>query len=113
MLTKRGKAAITAIAAALAIPAMLLGSGTAQATAFDGNPEVRYDPHPGGITAHIQSWSDPANCSYTADWVTRHFHLPNYGNSVDLEFPGVPLFRGWNVNVVCDNGKSTGFTYWY
>jgi len=111
MLSKRGKAAI---AAAVAVPAMLLsGTGTAQATLADGNPEVRYDPHPGGITAHIQSWSNPTNCTYTADWVTRQFHLPGWGETVNLEFPGVPLFRAWNVNVVCNNGKSTGLVYWY
>jgi hypothetical protein len=100
----------------VAVPATLFsGTGTAQATALDldGTPEVRYDPHPGGITAHIQSWSSPANCTYTADWVARQFRLPDWSKTVDLEFPGVPLFRAWNVNVVCDNGRSTGFVYWY
>jgi hypothetical protein len=104
---KSGLAALTAVAAVLA-----LGSGTGYAA--PPGPTVTYDPHPGGITAHIESnsWLS-VDCGYTADgWVHRNLHLPAFGRT-DLEFPGIPLFHQWNVTVRCDDGAVTHLTYWY
>jgi hypothetical protein len=113
--TKLKKSALAAVAAAVAAPALLLvAAGTAQADAFNGDPEVIYRPHPGGLTATVKNWL-PANtsCTYTADgWIVRKVNLSSFG-SQDLEFPGVPLFHPWDVNVGCDNGRSTNFVYWY
>ena len=115
MVTKLKKSALAAVAAAVAGPALLLAAaGTAQADPFNGNPEVLYNPHPGGLTATVKNWM-PFNthCTYTADgWIVRNVNLSGLG-SQDLEFPGVPLFHPWDVKVNCDNGKSTNFVYWY
>jgi hypothetical protein len=34
---------------------LLAAVGTAQADAFNGNPEVLYNPHPGGLTATVKN----------------------------------------------------------
>lgn len=119
MSRNRKTAVLCAIAAAAATPAMLLGgAGIAGATAGDFNPEVIYNPHPGGLTATIKNWSfDTTTCTYVADgWITRQVNLgprntPTASQSV--EFPGVPLFHPWDVSVNCNNGKSVHFVYWY
>jgi len=82
--------------------------------ALNGNPEVLYNPHPGGLTATVKNWTKfSTKCTYTADgWIVRNVNLSAFG-SQDLEFPGVPLFHPWDVKVNCDNGKSTSFVYWY
>lgn len=123
MSRNRKMAVLCAVAAATAMPAMLLGGvATAHANLDNGNPEVHYSPHPGGITAHVQSFTfGSTNCTYVADgWVRRDFHLPGFGEPggfdkarADLEFPGVPLFHQWFVTIKCDNGKFTSFPYWY
>jgi hypothetical protein len=122
MSRNRKTAVLCAIAAAAATPAMLLGgAGIAGANADNGNPEVQYSPHPGGITAHVQSFTwEPTNCTYVADgWVRQDFHLPGIQDGgfdkarADLEFPGVPLFHQWFVTISCQNGKFTSFPYWY
>ena len=108
------KCAVRAVVAAAAASAVLAGAGAAQADAFNGDPEVIYHPHPGGLTATVKNWR-PGNtsCTYTADgWIVRTVNLASFG-SQDLEFPGVPLFRPWDVKVNCDNGRSTNFVYWY
>ncbi|WP_324928905.1 hypothetical protein [Mycobacterium sp.] len=113
MFTKLKKAAITAALVAAAAPAALLvGAGTAQAAA--GDPEVIYNPHPGGLTATVRNHTfDQTQCTYIADgWIVRQVNLSPFG-SQQLEFPGVPLFHPWDVNLSCDNGKSTHFVYWY
>jgi hypothetical protein len=115
MFTRLKKPVLTAVAAAAVAPALLLaGVGTAQADALNGNPEVLYNPHPGGLTATVKNWTKfSTKCTYTADgWIVRNVNLSAFG-SQDLEFPGVPLFHPWDVKVNCDNGKSTSFVYWY
>lgn len=105
----------TAVATA-AVPALLLtGAGAAQAGPADGNPDVWFSPEPGRLVVHVRSWTpSTTNCVYTADgWVTRHFRLPSQGTADVVIAPSVPLFKPWNINVSCDNGKSTAFTYWY
>ena len=56
MFTRLKKPVLTAVVAAAAAPALLLaGVGTAQADALNGNPEVLYNPHPGGLTATVKN----------------------------------------------------------
>jgi hypothetical protein len=115
MSTKLAKTALVAIAAAAAAPALLFGgAGTAQADAFNGDPEIIYNPHPGGLTATVKNWQfDKTHCTYNADgWIVRNVNLSPLG-SQELEFPGVPVFHPWDVKLTCDNGKSTHFVYWY
>jgi hypothetical protein len=119
------KSAMAAMATAAMVSALpLVGAATVQANPIDHNPDVWYTPYPGGITAHVQSWS-PADtdCTYQADWIVRQFHLPGHQfdkakigqppSQAALEFPGFPAFRPWNVSVNCLNGQSTSFVYWY
>jgi hypothetical protein len=116
MSTKLAKAALVAIAAAAAAPALLFGgAGTAQADGFDGVPEITYRPHPGGLTATVTNWKNGnTHCTYTADgWIVRNVNLSGFGGKQELEFPGVPMFHPWDVNLACDNGGSTHFVYWY
>ena len=92
MFTRLKKPVLTAVAAAAVAPALLLaGVGTAQADALNGNPEVLYNPHPGGLTATVKNWTKfNTKCTYTADgWIVRNVNLSAFG-SQDLEFPGVP-----------------------
>ncbi|MBB2991435.1 hypothetical protein FHR72_002919 [Mycolicibacterium iranicum] len=111
-----------AATAATGVALLLGGAASASAGPADESPDISFNPHPGGITATIQSWTrDPTNCTYTANSIRRDFFLPGHNGTVDnfaaaqarLEFPGVPLFRKWNVNVSCVNGKSVSTTYWY
>ena len=119
MSRKRKKTVLCALAAAAATPVVLLGgAGIAGATADDGNPEVIYNPHPGGLTATIKNWSPQfTSCTYVADgWITRKVNLGPRdwpSDSQAVEFPGVPLFRPWDVSVNCDNNRSVHFVYWY
>jgi hypothetical protein len=118
MSSKKKTAVLCAIAAAAATPAMLLGGATAGATAGDFNPEVIYNPHPGGLSATIKNWSfDTTSCTYVADgWITRQVNLGPRNTptaSQTIEFPGVPLFRPWDVSVNCNNNRSVRFVYWY
>ncbi|WP_102141269.1 hypothetical protein [Mycobacterium hubeiense] len=110
---------LAAVAVATAVPALLLSStATAGADATDGNPDVRFDRFisnlgPGlrvTVKSHTQ---DPANCTYNADGITRDFFLPGFGEQTVVFNPSLPLLRNWNVNVSCDNGKSTSLTYFY
>jgi hypothetical protein len=119
-MSKNWKAALLCgFAAAAATPAMLLGgAGIAGATQQDKNPEVFFNPHPGGLTATVKNWSNvDTKCTYVADgWITRQVNLGPSGlvsDSQQLEFPGVPLFRPWDVSVTCDNNKSVHLVYWY
>jgi hypothetical protein len=106
-------------ATAAALPALLIsGAATATADASDGNPDVRFDQFisnlgPGlrvTVRSHTQ---DPANCTYNADGIVRDFFLPGFGEQTVIFNPSLPLLRLWNVNVTCDNGKSTSLTYFY
>ncbi len=114
----------TAALAALAVSAAILGSvPVASADAVDKNPTLFFAPYPGGMRVTVQSWRpDDTHCTYNADWVRRDFFLKGYGANPQvnfpgatavLEFPGVPLFRQWNVNVICQNGTSVSAQHWY
>ena len=118
------KPVMVAVVAAATAPAILFGAtSTASADAVNGNPTLNFAPFPGGLKVTIQSFTpEDTNCTYNANSIRRDFFLkgftndPNVGfaNAVAvLNFPGVPLFRKWNVNVVCQNGKSTSVEQWY
>jgi hypothetical protein len=119
MSNKLKKAALSGLAAAAATSGMLLGgAGIAGANEQDKNPEVFYQPHPGGLTATVKNWSNnDTHCTYVADgWIIRQVNLGPRGlpsDSQPLEFPGVPMFHPWDVSVTCDNNRSVHFVYWY
>lgn len=113
------KKRINLAAAAAAVPTLLFsGAATALADASDGNPDVWFDRYLTNLgptlTVHVRSHTqDPADCVYSADWVSRNFFLPGFGTQDVVIAPAVPLLRLWNVNVSCTNGKSTSLTYFY
>jgi hypothetical protein len=106
-------------ATVVAAPALLLaGPWPAHADQVNGNPDVWFDPWPGGLTVHVRSWTGgQANCTYMANslgvGVSRNFTLAGLATQDVVITPSVPLFRPWDINVSCSNGKSTRFTYWY
>lgn len=123
MSTSTMRKALAGIAAAAAVPAvMLVGAGTAGANIADGNPEVTFNPQVGSIDVVVQSWTpEDTNCTYNADSIRRDFFLPGHHNDqaqvanarTTMNFPGVPLFHNWNITITCQNGKSLTTTHWY
>ena len=118
------KSVLVALATAAAAPAALFGAAApASADAVNGNPTLFFAPFPGGMRVTVQSFTpDDTNCTYNANSVRRDFFLKGFGKDPEagfgaanavLTFPGVPLFKKWNVNVVCQNGKSTSVEQWY
>lgn len=115
--------ALGAMAIVAAAPvAMMIGAGTASANLQDGNPDVSFNPFPGGMNVVVQNWmADDTNCTYNADSIRRDFFLPGHHNdqaqlanaTATLNFPGVPLFHNWNITITCTNGKSLTTTHWY
>lgn len=123
MFTSR-KSTMAALVAATAAPAVLFGApATASADAINGNPTLFFAPFPGGLKVTVQSFTpEDTNCTYNANSIRRDFFLKGFTNNPGtgfanavavLNFPGVPLFKKWNVNVVCQNGKSTSVEQWY
>lgn len=113
----------TAALAALAVSAAVLGSVASASAEPPWNPTLSFEPYPGGIRVTVQSFRpEDTNCTYNADWIRRDFFLKGFGNNPEanfpnakavLDFPGVPLFRQWNVNVICQNGTSVSAQHWY
>jgi hypothetical protein len=108
--------------AALALGAAVLGSVPSASAEPPWNPTLFFAPYPGGIRVTVQNLRpEDTHCTYNADWIRRDFFLKGVGNNPDnfpnakavLDFPGVPLFRQWNVNVICQNGTSVSTQHWY
>ena len=119
------KSVMAAVIAGAAAPAILLGAAApASADVVNGNPTLFFAPFPGGLRVTVQSFTpEDTNCTYNANSIRRDFFLKGFGienqqanfpnAKAELVFPGVPLFKKWNVNVVCQNGKSTSVEHWY
>jgi hypothetical protein len=122
MSTIKSRKMLAAMAFVATGAAALAGAATAQADLASGNPDVSFNPHPGGMTVNVQSWQpDDTNCTYNADGIRRDFFLPGHHNdqanvsaaTASMEFPGVPLFHNWNITITCKDGKSVSTTHWY
>lgn len=124
MFSKTTKSVMAAVVSAAAAPVILLGAGSASADVVNGNPTLFFAPFPGGLRVTVQSFTpEDTNCTYNANTIRRDFFLKGFGvenqqanfpnAKAELVFPGVPLFKKWNVNVVCQNGKATSVEQWY
>jgi hypothetical protein len=95
-----------------AVPALLfVATGTAYA---DGAPDVTFEPRPGALAVHIRDTSGIDSwCDYHADWYNSNRFFLAANGTHDLEIPGVPLLRLWDVNVYCDDHADRSLKYWY
>jgi hypothetical protein len=110
--TSRSKVARSIVAAAVALPATLsAGAGTAHASSVG----FELQPWPGGLTVLVYNdFSEPAWCTYTADWYqSMRFLAEPKGTNQVVIVPSVPEFRNWNAVVSCDNGQSVRRTVFY
>ena len=111
------RAAIRAVVAAAAVPALLIfGAGPSHADPLD-----LADPHAltigwnpwnnglnNGLTVNIRNNTshDAGLCIYTADWyVSPPFYLAADSTYNLVIAPSFPEDRDWNVNVTCGDGQ--------